>query len=90
MKKICKYCKSNEHIIDFCPEILCKICNERGHPHWKCKSKNTEIKNSVEDIKIDEFKIVKPYYSELVDTSKLNTVEDYLSIMNISWGNLKL
>lgn len=37
--KYCKYCKLNDHFIDSCPEILCKKCNERGHPHWKCTKK---------------------------------------------------
>lgn len=37
--KYCKYCKLSDHFIDSCPEILCKKCNERGHPHWKCTKK---------------------------------------------------
>ena len=37
--KYCKYCKLNDHFIDSCPEIMCKKCNEQGHPHWKCTKK---------------------------------------------------
>ena len=33
----CKYCKSIEHYIDNCPEIICRLCNKKGHAHWKCK-----------------------------------------------------
>ena len=37
--KHCKYCKLTDHYIDNCPDILCKKCNDRGHPHWKCQKK---------------------------------------------------
>lgn len=37
--KYCKYCRMSDHFIDTCPEILCKKCNDRGHPHWKCTKK---------------------------------------------------
>jgi len=33
----CKYCKKGEHLIDNCPEIICKKCRIVGHPFWKCK-----------------------------------------------------
>jgi len=90
MKKPCKYCKSTEHIIDFCPEILCKICNKRGHPHWKCKEKVIENKKDINEIKIDKEKIIKPYIKKLRDCSTLNTIDDYMNIINIPWGELKI
>lgn len=90
MKKPCKYCKSTEHIIDSCPEILCKICNERGHPHWKCKVKVTEKKPDINEIKLDETKIIKPYSEKLRDCPTLNSIDDYMNIINIPWGELKL
>jgi len=33
----CKYCKKRTHLIDHCPTIICKQCNQRGHPTWLCK-----------------------------------------------------
>jgi len=36
----CKYCKKGSHLIDNCPEIICKKCRIVGHPFWKCKNKN--------------------------------------------------
>ena len=35
---LCKYCKKNTHLIDDCPEIICKKCRIVGHPFWKCKN----------------------------------------------------
>ena len=34
----CKYCKKGAHLIDNCPEIICKKCRTVGHPFWKCKN----------------------------------------------------
>jgi hypothetical protein len=90
MKKPCKYCKSTEHIIDSCPEILCKICNERGHPHWKCKVKVTEKKPEINEIKIDKEKIIKPCREKSSDCPTLDSIDDYMNIINIPWGELKL
>ena len=36
----CKYCKKGAHLIDNCPEIICKKCRIVGHPFWKCKNAN--------------------------------------------------
>lgn len=36
---VCKYCKSQNHFIDTCPDIICRLCKQYGHPHWKCKDK---------------------------------------------------
>jgi hypothetical protein len=41
----CKYCKSKEHMIDNCPDIICRICKESGHPHWKCNLKKEDKSN---------------------------------------------
>ena len=35
----CKYCKKEDHTIDFCPDIICKGCKQYGHAHWKCDMK---------------------------------------------------
>ena len=34
----CKYCKSPEHKIDNCPDVICLNCKKVGHPHWLCES----------------------------------------------------
>ena len=42
---LCKYCKSTDHVIDDCKEIVCKNCKKHGHVHWKCVyNKNNDIK----------------------------------------------
>ncbi len=53
----CKYCKSQEHEIDNCKDILCRLCKKYGHPHWKCNlnprnpkfNSNSEYKNNFRD-----------------------------------------
>lgn len=54
----CKYCRNINHKIDECPEILCKNCNKKGHPHWNCKEKK-----NVEKIKSlkPQFKLVEEF-----------------------------
>lgn len=41
---LCKYCKSKNHNIDECLEIICKNCKKKGHPHWKCINDTKEVK----------------------------------------------
>jgi hypothetical protein len=89
MKKPCKYCKSIEHVIDFCPEILCKICNERGHPHWKCKAVEKDKIVDIKNIDIDDKNIIPPVQMKSVDCSGLKNINDYINIVNIPWGELK-
>lgn len=36
----CHYCHSSDHNINDCPNIICRYCNEVGHPKWLCKNKN--------------------------------------------------
>jgi hypothetical protein len=38
---ICKYCKSQNHLIDTCQDIICRVCKQYGHPHWKCSTHNS-------------------------------------------------
>ena len=46
----CKYCHDKNHQIDKCPNIICKKCNEQGHPQWLCseitKNNNFSYNNS--------------------------------------------
>ena len=44
---LCKYCKKETHLIDDCPEIICKKCRIVGHPFWKCKNVNKGDKKSL-------------------------------------------
>ena len=88
MKKLCKYCKSPEHTIDTCPEILCKICNQRGHPHWKCKSKDI-IEKEIQEINIKNSMITKPIINKLRDCSNVKSLSDYMNIIDVPWGELK-
>lgn len=61
----CKYCKMEDHYIDECPDILCKRCNDRGHPHWKCTGKkSSSSKPSVTVQVIEDKSINKSIRSE--------------------------
>ena len=42
---ICKYCKDENHIIDNCPLIVCRLCNTKGHVDWKCPKHKDKRKN---------------------------------------------
>ena len=42
---ICKYCHEKNHLIDNCPNIICKKCNKQGHPQWLCSDKKYDKKN---------------------------------------------
>lgn len=70
--KYCKYCKMSDHFIDLCPEILCKKCNERGHPHWKCiKQRNIghafDDLNSNKNVSNNRFNRTKGFHIEVID-----------------------
>ncbi len=41
----CKYCKSESHRIDDCPDVVCLNCKQVGHPHWRCNW-STEFRSS--------------------------------------------
>lgn len=73
--KQCKYCKETDHFIDKCPEIICKICKNKGHPHWRCSSKKIKFNRfevvSVSKIKSQELKLV-----------------DFIKYQNISWEKI--
>ena len=87
MKKICKYCKSDTHTIDNCTEILCKICNKKGHPHWKCplNKKEKEKKKIIREIEIDEKLIKKPSNIKLYNMKEEYSIEELYEIKDISW-----
>ena len=95
---LCKYCKSKDHFIDICPEILCKLCNKKGHPHWKCElsnksCQNKEIKsiisknNNIIEIYIKNEDIISP---DIINIVKLNmsNIKSIKDIPTVSWGDL--
>ena len=93
---LCKYCKSKDHIIDVCPEILCKLCNKKGHPHWKCELSNKIKKDDKTDIsnkkKIIELNIKKDdiIIPEIINITKLdiNNIRTLKDIPSVPWGDL--
>jgi len=52
---ICKYCHEKNHLIDNCPNIICKKCNKQGHPQWLCSDKkyDKKHKNNFDNNNID-------------------------------------
>jgi hypothetical protein len=97
---LCKYCKSKEHLIDTCPEILCKLCNLKGHPHWKCEMSNKsqsqpnkEVKSviskksNIVEICIKEGDIISP---DTINIIKLNmsNIKSIKDIPSVPWGDL--
>ena len=90
---ICKYCKSRDHIIDNCPDILCKICNKKGHPHWKCTLLNKKVekkeikKKNIKEMNIPNSKIVHQEIINIIDIN-INNVNNISDIKEIPWGNI--
>lgn len=79
MRKICKYCRADTHVIDKCPSISCKKCKKLGHPHWKCFEKEI-IKN-----RIDDNKYAVLSHQEITEDMKLDSIEDYLRYKDKKW-----
>jgi hypothetical protein len=85
----CKYCKSIEHSIDNCPEIICRLCNKKGHAHWKCKEcinedyqeeEEKEKEKENKEIKIDTNNLLiknKFYFNYILDYNNEETPWNY-------------
>ena len=85
-KMLCKYCKSDKHTIDNCTELLCKICNKKGHPHWKCPlNKKEKKKEVIQEIDIDDKLIKLPSEIKLYNMNKEYTIEELYALKDISW-----
>lgn len=59
----CHYCHLNDHVINNCPTIICRLCNEVGHPKWLCDKKNKKI-NDTNKLKRNNEKDIS-YYLKL-------------------------
>lgn len=86
----CKYCKSKEHNIDNCKEILCKTCRQYGHPHWKCKKTKNNNNNApglgfIRDNKYNKNKIINRNKEE---ENNIPNIKEYLQYMDKSWSEI--
>ena len=74
----CKYCKMEDHYIDDCPDILCKRCNDRGHPHWKCtgKKKSAPSRSSVTVQVVEEKVEEKPVKKVIRSQNPFDLLEE--------------
>jgi len=92
---ICKYCKSEDHIIDNCPIIICKICNEKGHVAWKCKNKSKSYTRKKRTKLIDntsKMEYIEEHSSTITPTSVTITTENTIinNNKNITIQNKKI
>ena len=72
----CKYCFQNDHTIEQCKTILCRVCKEIGHPHWLCAKDKKSTNNRKIDTKAEIKKVVsKPMLSPKASTSNVNPIE---------------
>ena len=55
---ICKYCKDENHIIDNCPLIVCRLCNTKGHVDWKCPKHKDKKKGKGKKKKVDKKSVI--------------------------------
>lgn len=79
----CKYCKKNTHEIDNCQDIICKICKQYGHPHWKCKSKQQNKPKQPQQQQLQQQKSIKQNLNIADDNVKLG---DFVQYLNVSWA----
>lgn len=62
----CKYCFQNDHTIEQCKTILCRVCKEIGHPHWLCTKDKKNIKKGASKPMLSPKTPVTPTFSEKV------------------------
>lgn len=80
----CKYCHSNEHIIDKCPSIICKLCKKQGHPQWLCTKDKNLKKNNIEN-KYNFSDDLKKKNNDVKITKDINY---YLKLKNTKWSEI--
>ncbi len=70
---LCKYCKSTDHVIDDCTEIICKNCKKYGHVHWKCTyNTNSDVRIIRKKNKKDKKDNKKNYNENFIKRDKKN------------------
>jgi hypothetical protein len=86
MKKVCKYCHLDGHLIDECPTIICKICKEIGHAQWQCPQKNKKKNTSSNDLTVN----IPNNYNYSIEKNVIvpKTLEYYNKLLNKEWGDL--
>jgi predicted metal-binding protein len=99
----CKYCKTNDHLIDTCPSIMCKTCNKYGHPHWKCtntpvvketKPVNKKPKNNIVLVVEEQTnkKVIETTNNKFTplmsEYSDKNSIDYFLQFRDQIWGTL--
>lgn len=75
-KLYCKYCHFNTHTIDFCPEIICRNCQKKGHPDWKCETKFKKIER------------ITPIEIKTIEITEEKNLSDYTKYLNDRWVSL--
>ena len=95
MSNFCKYCKKNDHNIDNCKEIICKSCNKRGHPYWKCsnlsgvaKPKPKKLPNVQQQTSNDKFTTVNRKNVVNDDGKYITDLEQVDIYKNKVWGDI--
>lgn len=97
----CKYCKDENHLIDNCPLIVCRLCNTKGHVDWKCPKHKDKRKNKPKKKRsVNSAVINLTEFPKLKITSKSNSInreinnennliekkkENIIDYSNMSW-----
>ena len=83
----CKYCKSPDHFIDNCTDIICRQCKQYGHPHWKCKNKQQNTFQQQSNNKNQKNNKQTSVPQRIID-HQYQTIQDYYQYMGKTWSEL--
>ena len=86
---ICKYCHEKNHLIDNCPNIICKKCNKQGHPQWLCSDKkydkkhknnfDNNIDNNINNINNNNNLIPKSSFERKQNSININNINNNMN-----------
>ena len=79
---VCKYCKDENHLIDNCPLIVCRLCNTKGHVDWKCLKHKDHKKNKKKKKNTNNNVINLTEFPKLKITNKLNNINKEINNEN--------
>jgi hypothetical protein len=95
---ICKYCHEKNHLIDNCPNIICKKCNKQGHPQWLCSDKkydkkhknnfDNNIDNNINNINNNNNLIPKSSFERKQNSINTNNTNNSNNNMNNNVNNV--